>query len=167
MKKLLICACALAVLCLAMWLVLPIGPDGRTVQSRQEILRKLPKDIEWTIDSELAVGDMLVAGMHASGLDGLAVFKPQGKGRYACTGTHYREDGEIVTAEVATGQGIYRACWLDRPDAVQADVRLVTDSGEEEFQIPVQGSEIVYFDAPSGDYTMHIRYLLSDGSYIN
>jgi len=166
MKKIILPAVLLFALCLAGIFIHLREPAGDAPESREKILRALPKGIAWNISSEVEIDGYIVSAISASGQDGLAVFEPAPNGRYECRGTSYRAGGEIVTTELYTSNTVYHVCWLNRADLDHAELRFETQDGSETIRLAAQDLLPVYTRAPGGDYDLHIEYHTTDGTVV-
>ena len=157
--------------CAAAYMMLPGEPDGRTVESREEILRELPKGINWHISSEVMIGEYWVCAVYADRYDGIAIFEPREGGRYDYQTITYRSKGDIVLCNSLRMDGrSYLFCWLNRADLDYAEVTFTVDGEAPETQrldSGESGLELICVEAPDADsYTANVVYYDNAGNAI-
>ena len=60
-----------------------LRPDGSTMESREEILKDIPKGTNWKISTERLLDGYLITGIGSdNGKAGIAVFEPRANGKY-------------------------------------------------------------------------------------
>ena len=165
MPKFILLAVLLPAICLT-GIFFQQEPSGQTLESRETILRALPKGFAWNISSEIEVGDHIVSAITTSDLDGLAVFAPTSNGGYECYSTSYRDKGEIVIETLHASGRNYCISWLNRPELDYVEFEIGTMAASENIRIGVQDLLPVYVDVPAVDYTLHVSYYTTDGTCI-
>ena len=149
--------------------VLSGEPDGRTTESREQILRERPGRIDWHISSEMMLGEYIVSCVYAGQYDGIAIFKPQKGGRYDYQTIHYRAKGDIVTLHTLPIDGrSYMLCWLNRADLDYAEVTFTVDGEAPEIQRLDAGElGLICVEEPDADsFTADVVYYDNAGNAI-
>ena len=167
MSKIILLAIILPAICLGGIFAGLNTPKGDTLESREAILRELPKGIQWNIASEIELGDCIVSAITSSQKDGLAIFESKQNGGYECLSTSYRDKGQIVTDALYTADRGYRICWLNRAELDYVEITIGTMAASETIRIGVQDLLPVYVDVPNVDHTINISYYTMDGTRID
>ena len=84
-------------------------PDGSTMESREEMLKDIPKGTNWKISTERLLDGYLITGIVSdNGKAGIAVFEPRGNGKYKMQTSYHRNQDEIIILIIHFD--IYRTC---------------------------------------------------------
>ena len=74
-----------------------LRPDGSTMESREEMLKDIPKGTNWKISTErLLDGDLITGIVSDNGKAGIAVFEPRANGKYKLRTSYHRNQEEII-----------------------------------------------------------------------
>ncbi|MBQ3181007.1 MAG: hypothetical protein IJB55_06630 [Firmicutes bacterium] len=170
-KRVAVLAVLVLLIGVVIWALLPGKPDGRTTESREQILRELPKGIDWHIASEVMIGEYIISSVYANRYDGIAVFVPQEGGRYDYQTIYHRDKGQIVLGNSVLIDGRwYLLSWLNRADLDYAEVTFTVDGEAPETQrldTGDSGLELICVEAPDADsYTASVVYYDNAGNMI-
>lgn len=124
-------------------------PNGKTLESRQEILRGVDGYENYSISSETEIDGYIASSIHSSNRNGIAIFKPKSNGRYAFASVSYTDKGEGSRTLYETGENCYHFFMLDKPDLLYAEIKY-TPFGEESqiYKVPAETGKIIPFTPP-------------------
>lgn len=156
----LIAVIAILALCLAAFFFLQSKPDGTTVESREEQLREMPKNMNWSIVSEVELEGYLVCAVSTSAQDGIAIFEPKGNGRYQCYSVSYGPWGTIMVDHAYLGDTWYELFWLNQPELDYLQLTYtIEDVPQDPIQIDAKDGGVLYQESPDADsFSIDIVY---------
>lgn len=156
----LIAVIVLLALCFAAFFFLQSQPDGSTVESREEQLREMPKNLNWNIVSEVELEGYLISAVSTSTQDGIAIFEPKGEGRYQCYSVSYGPRGTIMVDHPLLGDTWYELFWLNQPDLDYLQLTYtIEDVRNDPIQIDAKDGRILYHESPDADsFSIDIVY---------
>ncbi len=141
------------------------APQGDTRQGREQILEaSLAKGTDWRIVTESQVADYIVSGgVSSDGMATIAVFAPEGAGKYRFYTATNRSQNHPMLAGATINGSRYDLCWF--PDArTEYALLTYTANGETQtLQFDTGDGDIVANPAPQGDDTLQARYVDGDG----
>ena len=141
-------------------------PDGSTLESREEICAEFPRGKDWKISVEQKLDDHIISGVYSrDGMSGVAIFEPQGNGKYKLQTREWRNQDEIVISG-ATFNGVWHdIIWFNGAKTDYAEITYTYGGKKQE---PIihnsKGMEIFINPAPSNDYTLDVIYYDSAGN---
>jgi len=142
-------------------------PDGSTIESREEQLQEKSKGKLWLISVEQKIDDYIISGIY-SGYDesGLAVFEPNGNGKYKLQTRVFRDNDRIITTSSYIGGQWYDIVWFNGAKTDYAEITYTLDGVKQE---PIihnsKGMEIFIHPAPTNDeYGIDVVYYDSEGN---
>ena len=141
-------------------------PDGSTLESREEICAEFPKGKDWKISVEQKLDDHIISGIYSrDGMSGVAIFEPQGNGKYKLQSREWRNQDEIVISG-ATFDGVWHdIIWFNGAKTDYAEITYIYDGKKQEPIIHnAKGMEIFINPAPAKDYSIDVVYYDSEGN---
>lgn len=143
------------------------NPNGSTVESREMILNKLNNiDGNAHIGSEIKIDDYIVSGyISSNNKHGLAIFEPQGNGKYRFQTNFLREKDELVYGNIIINQKFYDLFWANKADLDYAEISyIVSNKPEENLKLDATDNKIIYMEAPSNDYAVEYVFVDTNGN---
>ena len=164
-RLIVISAVILLFLCAAIYKYQSI-PDGQTIESREQLLKGIPKGAGWQISTEQLLNDYIVSGIYSTdGKNGIAVFEPTGKGRYKLSSREWRESGRIVISGYAADGIWYDLVWFNDAQTQYAEITYTVDGDRQEtIKHNSTNMEIFIHEAPAKDYSIDVVYYDSKGN---
>lgn len=141
-------------------------PDGRTVQSREELLENIPKGTDWKIAKETEFKNHIISGMNSSdGKSGIAVFEPFDNGKYKMSSREWRENDEIIISGYIIDGIWYDLIWFNGAQTEYAEI-IYTIDGEEQEPIvcDTKNLDILIQESPEKDYMLSVIYYDENGN---
>lgn len=142
-------------------------PDGSTLESRELRLSELSKlDGDAHISYEVEIDGYIVSGYTSSNhKHGLAIFEPQGDGKYKFQTNVTRENDELVFMTAIINQKSYDLFWADKVDLDYAEITY-TLSGVvgETVKLNAKDNSIIYTEAPAKDYSVEYCFVDKSGN---
>lgn len=141
------------------------NPDGSSIESRELILNKLSKvNDNAHISYEIKIDDYIISGYICSNnKHGLAIFEPQGNGKYKIQTNYLREKDELIYGNVIINQKFYDLFWANKTDLDYAEITyIISKKSKETMTLDATDNKIIYKEAPSNDYG--IEYVFVDTS---
>ena len=141
-------------------------PDGSKLESREEICAEFPKGKDWKISVEQKLDDHIISGIYSrDGMSGVAIFEPQGNGKYKLQSREWRNQDEIVISGVTLNGVWHDIIWFNGAKTDYAEITYTYGGKKQE---PIihnsKGMEIFINPAPSNDYTLDVIYYDSAGN---
>lgn len=143
-------------------------PDGSSIESRELILNKLSKINGNThISYEIQIDEYIVSGYISSNNKlGLAIFEPQGNGKYKFQTYYLRDKDELIHRNVIINQKFYDLFWANKADLDYAEITYITSNkSEETFKLDATDNKIIYKEAPSNDYAVEYVFVDTNGNH--
>lgn len=143
------------------------NPDGSTVESRELRLNKLSKIYgNAHISCEIKIDDYIVSGyISSNNKHGLAIFEPQGNGKYRFQTSYLREKDELVYGNAIINQKFYDLFWANKADLDYAEITyIVSNKSEETLKLDATDNKIIYKEAPSNDYAVEYVFVDANGN---
>ena len=143
-----------------------LRPDGSTMESREEMLKDIPKGTNWKISTErLLDGDLITGIVSDNGKAGIAVFEPRGNGKYKLQTSYHRNQDEIIIGGVIIEEEWYDLIWFNGTQTERAEVTYtVTNEASQSTVYLSDNDAIICSLAPFKEYTLHITYYDSEGN---
>lgn len=144
----------------------PSSLDGSSIESREMILNKQSKiNGNAHISYEITVNDYIVSGFICSNnKHGLAIFEPQGNGRYQFQTKYLRDEDELIHGNLVINQKVYDLFWANKENLDYAEVTyIVSSKSEETLKLDATENKIIYNEAPSGDYAVEYGFIDMNG----
>lgn len=141
-------------------------PDGKTIESREQLLKDMPKGSDWKISLEQEIGDYIVSGVYSSdGKSGIAVFEPIGNGKYKLSSRAWRDNSRIVISGYVFNGTWYDIVWFNGANTEYAEITYTIDGVE---QNPIRhettNMEIFIKAAPAKEYSINVVYYDAEGN---
>lgn len=135
-------------------------PDGSTLESREELLRGMPKGVVWKIAIEKNMNDHIISGIYSKGnLSGIAVFEPVGSDKYKLQTRVIREQDEIIITGSFIGGKWYDLVWFNGAQTDYAEIIYTIDGHEQELiKHDAKGMDVFVNPAPEKDYSINVVY---------
>ena len=139
-------------------------PKGDTVAGREALLEEA-KGGEWQIQTETELEGYIVSGAYSDKEVAIAVFAPEGEGKYRLQTTTVREPEEIIISGSMIDDKWYDLIWFNGTQSEYAEV-VYTTGGEEQEPVRYDTKEmnIIFSEAPSNDYNIDVVYYDSEGN---
>ena len=141
------------------------APRGDTRQSREQILEaSLAKGTDWRIVTESQVAGYIVSGgVSSDGMATIAVFAPEGAGKYRFYTATNRSRNHPMLAGATIDGSRYDLCWFSDVPTEYALLTYTANGETKTLQFDTGDGDIVANPAPQGDYTLQARYVDGDG----
>lgn len=141
------------------------APRGDTRQSREQILEaSLAKGTDWRIVTESQVADYIVSGgVSSDGMATIAVFAPEGAGKYRFYTATNRSRNHPMLAGATIDGSRYDLCWFSDVPTEYALLTYTANGETKTLQFDTGDGDIVANPAPQGDDTLQARYVDGDG----
>jgi len=143
------------------------NPDGSTTESRELILNKLSKiNGNAHISCEIKIDDYIVSGyISSNNKHGLAIFEPEGNGKYRFQTNYLREKDELVYGNIIINQKFYDLFWANKVDIDYVEITYIVSNGSEEtLKLDATDNKIIYKEAPSKDYSVEYVFVDANGN---
>lgn len=141
------------------------APRGDTRQSREQILEaSLAKGTDWRIVTESQVADYIVSGgVSSDGMATIAVFAPEGAGKYRFYTATNRSRNHPMLAGATIDGSWYDLCWFSDVPTEYALLTYTANGETQTLRVDTGDGAIIANPAPQGDYTLQARYVDGDG----
>lgn len=141
-------------------------PDGSTMESREAMLKDLPKGTNWTIATERLLDGYLITGIVSdNGKAGIAVFEPRGNGKYKLQTSYCRDEDDIIIGGTVIGDVWYDLVWFNGAKTESTEITYTVPNEMSQSTVySVDNSTIICSPAPAKDYTMYVAYYDSEGN---
>lgn len=147
-------------------------PDGRTKESREEILNNLDvhEGMVWEICTEIPLDETIVCSIYSKDKYGIAVFKEQENGKYKWQGCSYisRQSNYPLWDNVLDNDTSYHLFLLNREDAVTLEV-IYTQTGTNERKVSrfdVSNTDLVYDPFVFSSCQIEYNYYDAEGNLL-
>ncbi len=152
---------------LASFFLMRIRPDGSTLKSRELQLSELSKlDGDVYISNEIEIDGYIVSGYSSSiNKYGLAIYEPQGYGKYKFQTSITRENDELIFMNTIIKQKSYNLFWANKADLDYAEITY-TPSGMvgETVKLDAKNNVIIYTEAPVKDFSVKYCFVDKNGN---
>lgn len=141
--------------------------DGSTVESRELKLSKLSKiNRNAHICYEINIDDYIVSGyISSNNTYGLAIFVPVGNGKYRLQSNCLRENNELIHDSVIVNQKNYDLFWANKANLDYAEITYtVSNRAQETLKLDATDNKIIYYKAPSNDYSIEYVFVDANGN---
>ena len=140
------------------------APKGDTLESREELLQEA-KAGAWHIQTETELAGYIVSGAYSDKEVAIAVFAPEGEGKYRLQTTTVREPEEIIISGSMIDDKWYDLIWFNGTQSEYAEVVYTTGGEEQEpLRFDTKEMNIIFSEAPSNDYNIDVVYYDSEGN---
>lgn len=142
-------------------------PNGKTTESRCEILQNLPGRYNWNILSEIDFEEYIICGISSDYSDGIAFFEPVGNGKYKLLKEYHIRKGNGMSDYLTVNGTEYLFLWINNPEFAYAEIVFIDEEGKptnsEKIKVTSNKNFVVYteFDSQQGDYA--ITFYNSEG----
>ena len=142
-------------------------PDGKTTESRYEILQDLPGRYNWNIISEIEFEEYIICGISSDYSDGIAFFEPTGNDKYKFSKEYHIRKGNGISDYLTVNGTEYLFLWINNPEFAYAEIVFIDEEGKptksEKIKVTANKNFVVYteFDSQQSDYA--ITFYNSEG----
>lgn len=158
---------AILIVLLASFFAMRSRPDCSTLESRELRLSELSNlDGDTHISCEIEIDGYIVSGYSSSNHKyGLAIFEPQGNGKYKFQTNSTRENDELVFMTAIINQKSYNLFWANKADLDYAEITY-TLSGMvgETVKLDAKDNIIIYTEAPAKDFSVKYCFVDKNGN---
>lgn len=158
---------AILIILLVSFFAMRSHPDGSTMESRELRLSELSKlDGNAHISCEIEIDGYIVSGYNSSNNKyGLAIFEPQGDGKYKFQTNITRESDELAFMTAIINQKSYNLFWANKADLDYAEITY-TLSGMvgETVKLDAKNNVIIYTVAPAKDFSVKYCFVDKNGN---
>lgn len=143
------------------------NPDGSSIESRELMLSKLSKiNDNAHISYEIIIDDYIVSGyITSNNKHGLAIFEPQGNGKYNFQSDYLIEKDALIYCNVIINQKSYDLFWANKADLDYAEITyILSNKSVENLKLDATGNKIIYKEAPSNDYAIQYVFVDTNGN---
>ncbi len=135
-------------------------PDGRTTESREEILNNIDEKTVWEIRTEISIAETIVCSIYSEDKYGIIVFREQDNGKYKWQqrSSMRREAGYPLFTSIIADVEVYNFFMLNRDEAVTLEV-IYTEHGsgkQKSYRFDVTETDLVY--TPAVFNSCHVEY---------
>lgn len=136
------------------------NPDGSSIESREELLKGIPKGSDWKIATETGMNGYIISGIYSSdGKSGIAVFEPDGEDNYKLYSREWRDNDRIIISGVYIDNIWFDLVWFNGAKTDYAEITYTIDGVRQKPVIHnAKGMEIYIGTAPAKDYSMEVIY---------
>ncbi len=141
-------------------------PNGSTMESREQMLKDLPKDTNWTIVTERLLDGYLITGIVSdNGKAGIAVFEPKGDGKYKLSTSYHRDWDDVIIGGTLIGDVWYDLVWFNGAQTERAEVTYTVPNEASQSTVYLSDNDtIICSPSPFENYTLHVIYYDSEGN---
>lgn len=140
-------------------------PDGRTVESRTEMLNDDSHGIAWSIAKEQKLGDYIISGIYSETQAGIAVFKPDGNGKYRLSSSNWQGMNDIIIKHYPVEGEWYNIIWFNGAQTDHAELTYTINGVKEEPLVFDTSDMQIICNPPSAtDYNLEVIYYDSEGN---
>ena len=143
------------------------SPDGKTIESREELLDDAISTGEsWSIAKEIEIdGYIISAAYSTNNKSTIAVFKPESNGKYEFLTSTNRDNNEIIVGGAIINGDWYDLIWFNGAQTEYAEI-IYTINGKEykPLKYDTTDMDIIYNKNAEKDYSMKVYYYDSEGN---
>ncbi|WP_347489221.1 hypothetical protein ABDB91_18620 [Desulfoscipio sp. XC116] len=138
--------------------------DGSTLESRELRLNQSDNGIH--IASEIKIDEQIISGIvGANNKYGLAIFEPEDNNKYKLQTRFLRDNGEIITEHTVINGIGYDLFWYDQADLDYAKITYTVQGKKlEPIELDAGKNKILYYKAPSNDYSIEVTFYDTQGN---
>ncbi|ACV64140.1 hypothetical protein Dtox_3416 [Desulfofarcimen acetoxidans DSM 771] len=138
--------------------------DGSTLESRE--LRLNQSDNRIHIASEIKIDEHIISGIiDANNKYGLAIFEPEDNNKYKLQTISLRDNGEIITEHTVINGTGYDLFWYSQAELDYAKVTYAVQGKKlEPIKLDARENKILYYKAPSNDYSVKVAFCDNQGN---
>ncbi|WHH59719.1 hypothetical protein [Petroclostridium sp. X23] len=139
-------------------------PDGSTLESRE--LRLSQSDNGIHIAAEIKIDEHIISGIiDANNKYGLAIFEPEDNNKYKLQTRFLRDNDEIITGHTVINGTGYDLFWYNQADLDYAQVTYTVQGKKlEPIKLDARENKILYYKAPSNDYSIEVTFYDTQGN---
>ncbi len=141
--------------------------NGDTVESREKILNKaISRGNDWTIAKEIELDGYIISGAYSTdNKSTLAIFKPAGNSSYEFLTSINRNSEDIIIGGSVINGNWYDLIWFNGAKTEHAEITY-TINGEIQDTLwrDTKNMDIIYFENPEKEYSIHAVYYDSNGN---
>ena len=145
-------------------------PDGRTTESREEILNNLDEKTVWDIRTEIPIEETIVCSIYSDDKYGIVVFREQDNGKYKWQhfSSRRREAAYPLCTSASAGGEVYHFFMLNRDEAVALEVIYTqTGSGKQKsYQFDITETDLVYTPSVFNSCQIECNYYDAEGNLL-
>jgi len=142
-------------------------PDGKTIESREEILdNAISKGGSWSIAKEIEIDGYIISAAYSTdNKSTIAVFKPESNGRYKFSTSTNRTSDEIIVGGAIINGAWYDLIWFNGAQTEYAEI-IYTINGKESkpLRYDTTDMDVIYNKITEKDYSMEVYYYDSEGN---
>lgn len=138
--------------------------DGSTLESRELRLNQSDNGIH--IASEIKIDEHIISGIiDANNKYGLAIFEPEDNNKYKLQTRFLRDNGEIIIEHTIVNETGYDLFWYNQADLDYAKVTYAVQGKKHEpIKLDARENKILYYKAPSEDYSVEVTFYDTQGN---
>ena len=140
--------------------------NGSTIESRELRLREISNLGQvTTIDQEITIDGYIISGYTAKNNQyGLAVFVPEGNGKYVFQTNTNRQNNELLFLTTIINAKQYNLFWAKKADLDYAEITYTIDGKTgETIKLDAKNNKILYTEAPSNDFSVEYHFVDKNG----
>ena len=138
--------------------------NGSTLESRELRLNQSDNGIH--IASEIKIDEQIISGIvGANNKYGLAIFEPEDNNKYKLRTKFLRDNGEIITGHTVINRLGYDLFWYNQADLDYAKITYTVQGKKlEPIELDARENKILYYKAPSNDYSIEVAFYDTQGN---
>ena len=138
--------------------------DGTTLESRELRLNQSDNGIH--IASEIKIDEHIVSGIiDANNKYGLAIFEPEDDNKYKLQTRFSRDNDEIAIGYTIVNEIGYDLFWYNHADLDYAEITYTVQGKKlEPIKLDAKENKILYYKAPSNDYSVEVTFYDTQGN---
>lgn len=138
--------------------------DGSTVESRELRLNQSDNGIH--IASEIKIDEHIISGIIAANNKyGLAIFGPEDNNKYKLQTRLLRDNGEIIIGHTVVNETGYDLFWYNQLNLDYAEIEYTVQGKKlEPIKLDARENRILYYKAPSNDYSVEVTFYDTQGN---
>ena len=142
--------------------------NGSTIESREKQLDaaiKKHSGTHWTITTETVVEDYIISGaVNTEGQTTLAVFKPDGNGKYKFATSVNQNMDEIIISGYQINETWFDFIWFGGAQTEYAEITYLINGKSETQKYDTSDMKIISIPNKEKDYTIQVSYFDSKGN---
>ena len=140
---------------------------GDTIESRESMLNTaISKGKDWTISKEIELDGYIISAAYSTDHKAtLAVFEPTGNGKYKFNTSTTRDNEEIIIGGTAINGKWYDLIWFNGAKTEFAEITYtINGQMQDTLRYNTDNMDIIYYENPEKEYSIHVVYYDSDGN---